>query len=93
VPCSRSCRSCTPTAGARSSAATWCDRALGSLYGRYLYGDNCKSDIRAVRLSQTRATGDRATGLRVPGPSSFGEDARGRVYVASLTGPVYRLTR
>jgi hypothetical protein len=26
----------------------------------------------------------------VPAPSSFGEDARGRVYVTSLSGPVYR---
>jgi hypothetical protein len=69
------------------------DRALGSLYGRYLYGDNCNSDIRSVKLSQTRASGDRATGLRVPGTSSFGEDARGRVYITSLTGPVYRLAR
>jgi len=70
------------------------DRALGDLYGRYVYGDYCKGQLRSVKLSQSRATGDRSLGLKtVPSISSFGEDARGRVYVASLRGPVYRLAR
>jgi hypothetical protein len=33
----------------------------------------------------------RATKLHVDGLSSFGEDARGRVYAVSNNGPVYRL--
>ena len=33
----------------------------------------------------------RATNLSVESLSSFGEDARGRVYLTSLSGPVYRL--
>ena len=33
----------------------------------------------------------RATRLQVDSLSSFGEDARRRVYVTSLSGPVYRL--
>ena len=39
-----------------------------------------------------RATGDaRIPGLRtVSGADSFGEDAQGRVYVVSGSGPVYR---
>jgi glucose/arabinose dehydrogenase len=70
------------------------DRSLGSLYGRYVYGDYCQGRLRAVKLSQSRATGDRALPLRhISGISSFGEDARGRVYVASLNGPVYRFAR
>src|SRR3954447_25160656 len=70
------------------------DRALGSLYGRYVYGDYCKGELRSVKLSQSRASGDRSLGLRkVSSISSFGEDARGRVYVASLDGPVYRFAR
>jgi glucose/arabinose dehydrogenase len=70
------------------------DRALGNLYGRYVYGDFCKGELRSVKLSQARASGDRALGLRkVSSLSSFGEDARGRVYVTSLEGPVYRFTR
>ena len=38
-----------------------------------------------------RASGDRKLGLSVEEPSSFGIDDRGHLYVASLTGPVYRL--
>jgi glucose/arabinose dehydrogenase len=70
------------------------DRSLGSLYGRYVYGDFCKGQLRSVKLSQSSASGDRALPLRtIPNLSSFGEDARGRVYVASLNGPVYRFAR
>ncbi|HEX2016264.1 MAG TPA: PQQ-dependent sugar dehydrogenase [Solirubrobacteraceae bacterium] len=67
------------------------DTTLGSLTGRYLYADYCKGDLRSVSLAGAAASGDRAEGLNVPSPSSFGEDACQRVYVASSTGPVYRL--
>lgn len=69
------------------------DPRLRALSGRYVYGDFCRGQIRSVRLSTGRATGDRAVpGLRRVGSlSSFGEDASGRVYVVSLDGPVYRL--
>jgi glucose/arabinose dehydrogenase len=69
------------------------DPALKALAGRYVYGDYCLGQLRSARLSAGRATGDRAVGgvPRVEGLSSFGEDARGRVYVLSLNGPVYRL--
>jgi glucose/arabinose dehydrogenase len=68
------------------------DRALAGLYGRYVYADLCKGQLRAVRLRPGRATGDRALGLpKVDQVSSFGEDGRGRVYVAGLGGPVYRI--
>jgi hypothetical protein len=33
----------------------------------------------------------RRTSLEVSSLSSFGEDAQGRVYAASLNGPVYRI--
>ncbi len=67
------------------------DHALGGLYGRYLYGDNCKSQISSVKLSQGHAGGNRATGLSVNALSSFGQDTSGRIYLVSLAGPVYRL--
>ncbi|MEA2219137.1 MAG: hypothetical protein QOJ35_1763 [Solirubrobacteraceae bacterium] len=68
------------------------DRALPALAGRYVYGDFCKGDVRAVRLASGSARGDRSLGLqRIDQLSSFGEDALGRVYVVSLAGPVYRL--
>ncbi len=67
------------------------DRALHGLYGSYLYGDLCKPQIRAARLSRGRATGDRPTGLSISSLSSFGQDTLGRIYAVSLSGPVYRI--
>jgi glucose/arabinose dehydrogenase len=84
----------------RSHGAGWCsitggvivrDRALAGLRGRYLFGDFCRPRIMSARLSAGRARAVRNTSLRVNGLSSFGEDARGRVYATSLSGPVYRL--
>jgi glucose/arabinose dehydrogenase len=82
-----------------SHGAGWCsiiggfvvrDRAL-DLYGRYVYGDFCKGDLYSARLGSGRARGVRRVRLRVPNLSSFGEDAQGRIYAASLGGTVYRL--
>jgi glucose/arabinose dehydrogenase len=67
------------------------DPSLKALYGQYLYGDNCKTGVRAATLSPGHASGDRRIGISVPALSSFGEDARGRVYITSLAGPVYRI--
>ena len=67
------------------------DPAVPELAGRYLYGDNAKGDLYAATLSTAGASGDGPTGLRVPDLSGFGEDSAGRVYAASLDGPVYRL--
>ena len=68
------------------------DPRLTGLAGRYVYGDYCTGALRSFRIAGGKATGDRGTGLRVSQLSSFGEDARGRVYATSLDGPVYRLT-
>jgi glucose/arabinose dehydrogenase len=68
------------------------DRALPALLGRYVYGDLCKGELRSAKLAPGSASADAA----IPGVakidqlSSFGEDARGRVYAVSLSGPVYR---
>jgi glucose/arabinose dehydrogenase len=67
------------------------DPKLTSLAGRYVYGDNCKPVVYSVRLTPSGAQDNHATSLRVSRLSSFGEDASGRVYAASLEGPVYRL--
>jgi glucose/arabinose dehydrogenase len=68
------------------------DRALGDLYGRYLYGDLCHPEIQAVTLSPGHARDNHGTGLSVKDISSFGEDGAGRIYAVSLDGSVYRLT-
>ncbi len=85
----------------KTHSAGWCsitggyvvrDPALPALAGRYVYGDFCLGQLRSATLRAGRASGDRALSLpRVPNLSSFGEDARGRVYVVALDGPVYRL--
>jgi glucose/arabinose dehydrogenase len=69
------------------------DRSVAALYGRYVYGDFCASTLRSAKLRSGHAVGDRATSLQVPALSSFGEDARGRVYALSLNGPVYQLAK
>jgi glucose/arabinose dehydrogenase len=68
------------------------DRAVPSLFGRYVYSDLCDSQIRVTTLRPGSAP--RGTPLALPALKSvvsFGEDARGRVYVVSIAGPVYRL--
>ncbi len=68
------------------------DPELRSLYGRYLYGDFCQGELRSITAETgSRATDDTDLGVQVPGLSSFGEDAEGRVYATSIEGPVYRL--
>ena len=68
------------------------DANVPALLGRYVYGDFCEGRLRSAKLSAGNAEGDVAIpGLaKVDQLSSFGEDARGRVYVMSLSGPVYR---
>lgn len=68
------------------------DPGLPSLHGRYVYGDLAKPRLRSAVLAPGAASGDREeASLGVSQPTSFGEDACGRVYVASYGGPVYRL--
>ena len=69
------------------------DRRIPSLRGRYLYADFCGGQVRSLKPNTRGARGDRATGLpRRAGISSFGEDARGRIWFANLyTGTVYRI--
>ena len=67
------------------------DPVLSELRGRYVFGDFCRGRIESARLRGNRARDVRASRLYVDSLSSFGEDARRRVYVTSLGGPVYRL--
>jgi len=70
------------------------DRALKTLFGRYLYADFCAGQLRSFTAADAvpgPAEDDRELGLQVPSISSFGEDQRGRIYAVSLDGPVFRL--
>ena len=79
--------------------AGWCSVIGGfvvrdrssELFGRYVYGDFCKGDLYSARLGSRGARGVGPIGVEVEQLSSFGEDAQGRLYAASLNGPVYRL--
>jgi glucose/arabinose dehydrogenase len=64
------------------------DPGLPTLSGRYLYGDAALGSLRSVVLPNAD---DRAEPLPISALSSFGQDACGRVYAASLSGPVYRI--
>ena len=61
--------------------------------GRYFYGDYCSGRIWSLRVVRGRATSVRVERFRVGSVSSFGEDARGELYVVSLEGSLYRVGR
>jgi hypothetical protein len=68
------------------------DPGLPALAGQYVYSDFCDGHVRAAKLTPTGSSADRRLAVpRVGSVSSFGEDARGRVYVVSSEGPVLRL--
>jgi glucose/arabinose dehydrogenase len=67
------------------------DPRLRRLNGRYVYGDFCAGNLFTAKLREDGASRPRRLGLHVDALSSFGEDRRGRIYVTSLSGPVYRL--
>jgi hypothetical protein len=64
---------------------------LASLRGRYLYTDNCAGGLRSFVPHRRHGRHDRGLGIHVVAPSSFGEGPGGTIYVASLSGPVYKL--
>jgi glucose/arabinose dehydrogenase len=68
------------------------DQRLDGLRGRYVYADLCTGALRSLVPRRRRGRHDRALGLHVSDPNSFGEAHR-HIYVASSDGPVYRLVR
>jgi len=69
------------------------DPRLGPLVGRLLYADLSGDEIRSLDpYAPNPSLTDTGTGLPIGQPSSFGEGARGRIYVASLAdNAVYRI--
>ena len=65
------------------------DPSLPSFAGRYLFGRFSSGQIWS--LGANAAPPAVNTGLAVENVAGFGEDGRGHLYAASLTGPVYRL--
>ncbi len=65
-------------------------KAVPAAIGRYFFGDNCASRVRSVSAEGGTTTRDEP--FTVTGLSSFGEDARGELYLTSVqSGNVYKL--
>jgi glucose/arabinose dehydrogenase len=67
------------------------DPRLPALDGDLLYSDLCDGEVRALRVENGAVTSTEDLKLNVAAADSFGMDSRGRAYVVSLDGPVYRL--
>jgi glucose/arabinose dehydrogenase len=59
--------------------------------GRYFYGDYCSGFVWSLVERDGQASDVQRARFEVPGLSSFGEDARGELYLVSLDGSLYRL--
>lgn len=68
-------------------------KAVPSARGRYFYGDFCTGEIWSLRAVRGKLTGNRKEAIKVGNLSSFGQDAAGELYLSSLNGNVYKLTR
>jgi glucose/arabinose dehydrogenase len=66
-------------------------RRVPAARGRYYYGDYCTGIIWSVRQQNGRAVGQRREPFRVDQLVSFGESARGELYLVSHAGVIYRL--
>ena len=60
--------------------------------GRYFFGDYCSGTVWSLRVVNGEATGVRRE-FNVASISSFGEGARGELYLVSHEGSIYRLAR
>jgi glucose/arabinose dehydrogenase len=71
--------------------------AVPAARGRYYYGDSCSNTVWSLTVRNGKAAGLRVEPFKVSGSGyglvSFGEDARGEVYLVSLGGRVYRLAK
>jgi glucose/arabinose dehydrogenase len=66
-------------------------RAIPALARAYLFADFCLGRLEAIRLQDGGGAEHRILGPVVRNVSSFGEDARGELYVLSLEGTVSRI--
>ena len=83
-----------PDPGASAITAGYVVRggSLPTLAGRLLYADYFAGDIRSVNPDAADPSStDASTGLDVASPTSFGEGRKGKIYVVSHGGPVYRI--
>jgi len=82
-----------PGACAISGGLVVWNRKLRSLRSRYLYADFYAGELRSFVARRRHGRRDRALGVHVDQPSSFGRGPGGQIYVTSLNGPLYQLVR
>jgi hypothetical protein len=76
-------------------------REIPELDGVYFYGDYCTGIVRSFKIDQGRAVNAQdwtsilrtQSGGRMEQLSSFGQDARGEIYLVLLSGEVYQIVR
>jgi glucose/arabinose dehydrogenase len=97
APLNRSAPLVAPTVEYSHSATGGCSVTGGYVYrgsavpaakGRYFYGDYCNGAVWSLRGKQVRREP-----FKVPELASFGEDAAGELYLVSLGGTIYKLSR
>jgi hypothetical protein len=70
---------------------------LAGLSGTYFYADYCRGWVRSFRYANGQVTDqrDRSNRLGHKGETvtSFGEDARGELYIVVRNGKVYRIAK
>lgn len=65
---------------------------IAALRGHYFYADFCEGWVRSFRVANGAATDARSWNLENVGNiTSFGEDARGELYVISQSGAVHKI--
>lgn len=60
--------------------------------GAYMFGDFCTGNVFTVRHRPGKRPVERKLRFKVTGLTSFGQDSDRRIYLASLEGPVFRIT-
>jgi len=66
-----------------------------ALQGQYLYADYCSGFVKSFRLTMSGITDQHDWPALSPGGgiTSFGEDARGELYIMQQTGQLYRIVQ
>lgn len=75
-----------------TGGAVYRGSAFPRLYGRYFFSDFCNPSVRTITRSGTQVIVDTVvpTGA-ITLPAAFGENAQGELFVASLSGRIYRI--
>ena len=68
-------------------------RGVPAARGRYFFGDYCSGIVWSLRIEDGRAVDVRRERFRAPSLTSFGEDVRGELYLATQEGRILKLAR